>query len=290
MVNAHAAMQQLLQLRANALRPIEPVHLVDQLRALRLGNQVAALQLLGDVPALLTVEAEDQGRSAADVGFAFGHERQLFIEQLIADPAVAQRHAALGPFDQLQLAAVRLVEPAQELAGVAHRGRQEQQSHMRGQHGQRQFPNDPALHVGEAVKLVHYHGRDVREIEGARLQQPIEQNLGHDDQHLGARVHTAIARYQADVFGLKAPAHRGGLHFGELLIRECDKRRGVIGHLAGVQGLEQRSLGDQRLAGARRRTDQHALLGSEPGQDGIFLHSIRRKRQLRQISLGKIVA
>ena len=53
-----------------------------------------------------------------------------------------------------------------------------------------------------------------------------------------------------------------------------------------MQRFEERGLGDQRLAGAGRRADQHALIGREPGEQRFFLHRIRRKRQLIEIFAG----
>ncbi len=119
-----------------------------------------------------------------------------------------------------------------------------------GQHAQRQFPDDAAFEVGEAVELVHDHGRDTGEIEALGVQQAIEQDLGDDDQHAGVGIDAAIAGDQADVVGAEAPADGAGLHLAEFLLGQGDQRRGVIGDGAGVQGLEQGRLGDERLAGA----------------------------------------
>ena len=47
---------------------------------------------------------------------------------------------------------------------------------------QRQFPDDAALRIGEAVELVHDDGGDVGEIERLRVQQAIEQDLRDDDE------------------------------------------------------------------------------------------------------------
>ncbi len=76
----------------------------------------------------------------------------------------------------------------------------------------------------------------------------------------------------------------------ELLLGQGDQRRGVVGDRAGVQGLEQGGLGDQRLAGAGRGADEHALLGREPGEQGLFLHRVGRVGQLGQVLLGQLVA
>ena len=86
----------------------------------------------------------------------------------------------------------------------------------------------------------------------AVVQQAIEQDLGDDDQDAGVGIDAAVAGHQADVVGLKAPLDGRGLHLAELLLGQGDQRRGVVGRRAGVQGLEQGRLGDQRLAGAGR--------------------------------------
>ena len=168
----------------------------------------------------------------------------------IGHPAEGQRHFALLALHQLQLAAVAAFEPAEELGGVADRGREQQQATCARQHAERQFPDDAALRIGEVVKFVHDDGRDVVEIEALRMQQAIEQNLGDDDEDAGVGIDAAIAGDEADVVGLEAPTHGRVLHLLELLLGQRDERRGVIGDVAGVQCLEQRGLGDERLAGA----------------------------------------
>ena len=146
---------------------------------------------------------------------------------------VLQRHLALVALDQLQLAGCGCVEPVQELEGVAHRGRQQQRADVLRQQPQRQFPDDAALEIGEAVELVHHHGADLAEIEGragdggrgvgwversephhalrrvlvglaadppyrsAGVQQAVKQDLGDDDQHAGVGIFAAIAGHQA---------------------------------------------------------------------------------------------
>ena len=57
-----------------------------------------------------------------------------------------------------------------------------------------------------------------------------------------------------------------------------------------MQRLEQGGLGDERLAGAGRRTDEHALLGREPGEQRFFLHRIGRVGQLGEVLLGQVIA
>ena len=213
----------------------------------------------------------------------------LLGEQHVADPVVAQRHAAFFAADQFQDPLVALPQPVDEVHGVAHRGREQEQPHVRRQQAQGQFPDDAAFRIVEAVELVHHHGRGVLEIELA-VQQAIEEDFGHDHEHGGGGVFAAIARHQADVAGLESPGDGAILHLVEFLFRQGDQRRGVIGLLAGVQRLEQGRLGDERLAGAGGRTDQHALVRGEPGQEGVFLDLVRLEGKLVEIAAGQFVA
>ena len=121
---------------------------------------------------------------------------------------------------------------------------------MGRQHAERQLPDDAALHVGEVVELVHDHGRDVAEIKTLLVKEPVEQDLGHDDEDAGVGIDAAVAGDEADVVGVEAPADGGVLHLVEFLFREGDERRGVINDGVGVQCLEQGGLGDEGLAGA----------------------------------------
>ena len=155
---------------------------------------------------------------------------------------------------------------------------------------ERQFPDDAALRVGEAVELVHDDGRDAGEVERLRVQQAIEQDLGDDDEDAGVGIDAAIAGDEADVVGREAPADGGRLHLAELLLGQRDERRGVVGDGAGVQRLEQGGLGDERLAGAGRGADEDALLGGEPGEQGLFLHRVGRVGQLVEVAVGQFVA
>src|SRR5437879_2105840 len=103
MMDADAAPQHLLQLRPNAMRPFEFVYLRVELRPRRPRQQVESFQMLGDAPALIAVEAEDQCRRRAVFALALRHVDELIAEKLIRHPAKRQRDLALLAFDQLQL-------------------------------------------------------------------------------------------------------------------------------------------------------------------------------------------
>ena len=121
------------------------------------------------------------------------------------------------------------------------------------------------------------------------VQQTVQEDFRHHDQHAGVGIFAAIAGHQAHVFGLESPADSRRLHFAELLLRQRDQRRGVVGRFAGVQGLEQGRLGNQRFAGAGGRADQHALVGREPGQQRLFLHLVRLVGKLVEIAADQFV-
>ena len=48
----------------------------------------------------------------------------------------------------------------------------------------------------------------LREVERLRVQQPIEQDLGDDDQDAGVGIDAAVAGDQADVVGAGSPSGR----------------------------------------------------------------------------------
>ena len=116
------------------------------------------------------------------------------------------------------------------------------------------------------MKLVHDYGRDAAEIEGGRVEKAIEQDFGDDHEDASVRVDAPVARHQADIFRLEAPALGAGLHLAEFLLGQGDERRRVVGDLSRVQGLEQCCLGDQGLAHTGRSAHEHALVGGKPGK------------------------
>ncbi|GBD37658.1 hypothetical protein HRbin36_02794 [bacterium HR36] len=61
------------------------------------------------------------------------------------------------------------MQPIQELGGVAHSGRKQQQADVRRQQSQRELPNHPALRIIEAMKFVHDHSGHPGKIEAAWL-------------------------------------------------------------------------------------------------------------------------
>ena len=165
-----------------------------------------------------------------------------------------QRHLSLIAFHEFQPPVVALPQPVQKLDGIADRGRQKQRADVLGQQPQRQFPDDPAFDVGEAMELVHHDRGDVAEVEGRRgvgsgkgdsphlceapfgpfrqmgtvpfsapsaVQEAVQQDFGHHHQYPGIGVLAAVAGHEADIIRLKTPFHRRRLHFAELLFRKA---------------------------------------------------------------------
>src|SRR5262249_8688178 len=158
-----------------------------------------------------------ESRRFAGFRLALGHVFQKFIEELIGNPAEIERYLAVGTLDKFQSPSVATFEPQEELDRVADRRRQQQQSHRFRQQRQREFPDDAAFGVGEAVEFVHDDGEDVVEIERFDVQQTIQQNLRHDDEDFGVGILAAIAGDEADVGLLETPADGGRLQLAELL-------------------------------------------------------------------------
>lgn len=187
--------------------------------------------------------------------------------------------------NEFERASMTAAKPVQEFGSVADRGRQEQQSDVRRQKAQRQLPDDATLGIGEAVKLIHDHGRHLAEVKGLFVQEAIEQDLRNHDEDAGARIDFAIAGDQADIVRGETPADGEFLEFIELLLGERNEGRGVIGNRAGVQRLEQGGIRDHRFARARRSAEENALLGREPGEQRFLLHRIGSVGQLFEVTI-----
>jgi hypothetical protein len=86
MMHAHAASQNRLQLWASPLREVIAFERGEKFRSLTIGEERLAFELLGDGPALGTVEAEQQRRRAARVVITLRDRFQMLAEQRLADP------------------------------------------------------------------------------------------------------------------------------------------------------------------------------------------------------------
>ena len=289
MVDADPSVEQSLELGAGSPAEVERVDPVVEVLLLLVGQvEVLAHDVLGDAPALLAVEAEDQGGRPRTFLVAARHHDELFVEELVGHPLVGQRHPAFPALYQGDLAVVLPRQPADELGRVPDRRREQEQADVLGQQAERQLPDDPALHLGEVVELVHDAGRHVGEVEP--VEQPVQEDLGHDDEHRGLGVDLAAAGDQPHVLAAKTPLDRAVLHLLEFLLGQRDQGRRVVGDLPRMERLEEGRLGDQGLARARRRTDEDSLLGLEPGRQREVLDGVGLVGQLVHIPHVQVVA
>src|SRR5207253_278575 len=95
------------------------------------------------------------------------------------------------------------------------------------------------------MELVHDNGRNIAEIEFPLVEQAIEQDFSDDNQDARLRIDAAVARNEANIVPLEAPADSGGLHLVKFLLGQRDQRRGVIRDLTSEKRLEQGSLSNQ---------------------------------------------
>ncbi len=116
------------------------------------------------------------------------------------------------------------------------------------------LPDGAAEPVGQVVHLVHDHVREV--LQQARVGvEHVAQHLGRHDDDARGRVDVGVAGEQADLVGAVL-VHQ----LLELLVAQRLHGRRVEDLVAGVlHGQVDRELGDDRLARAGRRRDQHAV-------------------------------
>ena len=149
-------------------------------------------------------------------------------EQGVAHPVVSKWNFSIVTLNQSQVSMMSSSQPTTKLVGITHRRRKQHGPDMTRQQAQRKFPDNSTLRLIEAVELVHHNTADIPKIKCFIVHQAIEQDLGHHDQHISIRVHTAIACHESDLISVKAPSFSRRLKFVKLLIRQCDQRRGVI--------------------------------------------------------------
>ena len=182
------------------------------------------------------------------------------VDQLGAhEHVLLERHRPLLRDDHVGVAAHRL-QPVAELLGVRHRRAERDHAHALREVDDDLLPDGAAEAVGEVVHLVH---DDVGEV-GEQVRVGVEhvaQHLGRHDDDARAGVDVGVAGEQAD---LRRPVL--GDELLELLVAERLHRRGVE-HLRArlAHGQEDRELGDDRLARAGRRGDEHAAALLECG-------------------------
>ena len=214
-MDADASLQNLLQFRTGSFRPVVPGQVVHEAFLLSVRQQAFAFELLGDRPAFVAIETENEGRRAACRLVSVGHDFQLFAQELISNPLVGQRNLAIGTLNELDFSIEAAAQPDNEFGRVSDRGRQQQHADVRRQHREREFPDDAPFRIGEAMEFVHYDRRDSAEIERFGVQQPVQQDFGHDDEDLRVAVDAPVSGHESDgLFGKtptdgRLPASRG---------------------------------------------------------------------------------
>ena len=144
-------------------------------------------------------------------------------------------------------------QPAAELAGVVHGGREADEADLGWAEDEHLLPDPAAVGVLNEVDLVE-HDR-VQALEQVRArQQHVAQHLGGHDDHRRPRPQRGVAGQQPDVL---LPV--GGDQFPVLLVRQGLQRRGVEGLAVGRQGPVHGVGGHERLARAGGGGHQHRV-------------------------------
>jgi hypothetical protein len=152
-----------------------------------------------------------------------------------------------------------------ELAGVAEGGRHQHEGGV-GQREQRELPGDAALAVGVVVELVH---DDVVHFGGPAVAQGhVGEDLRGAADDRGVVVDAGVAGQHADVLGAEVTTQGEELLADERLDRAGVERAPAAGHRRQVHGD-----GDQRLARAGRRIEDHVAAG-EDLEDRLLLGGV----------------
>ena len=205
-VNAHAADEYLLKFRSGPLRKVKPAQFAHQARPGFRRDEFLPPDLLSHSPALVTVEAENERRGHTFVLVSKAQKLDLLHERLISHPLKNERDLAHVALHDLQLVVVLVLEPVRELDGISNRRGKKQKPDVLREERERKFPDDPALRVVKIMEFIHHDRLNVTEIvEFLRVEQTIEEDLGHDDQNLRARVYFVIPGHQANIVLGKAP-------------------------------------------------------------------------------------
>ena len=144
-------------------------------------------------------------------------------------------------------------QPAAELAGVVHGGREADEADLGRAEDEHLLPDPAAVGVLNEVDLVE-HDR-VQALEQVRArQQHVAQHLGGHDDHRRPRPQGGVAGQQPDVL-----LAVGGDQLPVLLVRQGLERRRVEGLAVGGQGPVHGVGGHQRLARPGRGGHQHRV-------------------------------
>jgi Uma2 family endonuclease len=180
---------------------------------------------------------------------------------------VVQRHRPLGMRDRHDRP-VHDRDPVGDLLDVGHRRRQSDQQRVVGRGDDDLLPDGAAPLVAHVVALVE---DDVLEVVEAAAVERVAQDLGRHHQHRRVRVHLHVAGEDAD-----ALLAVGAGEVAELLVAERLERRGVRDAAPRLERLLDGELGDQCLAGAGRRRDDHRLVVRDRA-DRLDLEVVQRE-------------
>ena len=154
--------------------------------------------------------------------------------------------------DRRRLSPHRL-DPRCELLGIRDRRRQAHHANVGREVNDDLFPHRAAVRVLEVVHLVEDH--ESQTVEGRRPRvDHVAQHLGRHDHDGRVAVDRVVSREEPDAPGAVLAAQ-----VPELLVGQRLERRRVEGLAAVLQGVGDRVLGHDRLAGPRRRGDEHRL-------------------------------
>ena len=165
------------------------------------------------------------------------------------------------------------LDPAAEFLGVAHRGRETDQSHMFREVQDHLLPHGSAHPVGEKVNLIHDHVGETRKRLGTRVQH-VAQHLGGHHHHRRIPIDRLVAGKQADLFRPVTPDE-----VVVLLVTQRLDRRGVKTLLPGRQREVDCEFPHYGLAGTGRSAYQDTVAALQ-GLTGLNLERIEREAQL----------
>ena len=171
------------------------------------------------------------------------------------DELVGEGHRSWGVGDDVDASVGVLLERGGDVGHVAERRAHEKELHVR-EGEQRNLPRPAAVRVGVEVELVHGHAAHVGLL--ALAQRLVGENLRRAADDGRAGVDGGVARDHADVV-LAEKVHE----VEELLADQRLDGRRVVGAAVGAVGDEEHAEGDQALARARGRPEDHVVVGRQ---------------------------
>ena len=134
------------------------------------------------------------------------------------------------------------LDPCCKLVGIADRGRQAHQPHVRRRADDDLFPDGSPVRVLQEVNLIQHSSPELGDVARAGVHH-VAQHFGGHDHHIGIRGDHVVAGEQAHPF-----SPQPGAQLAQLLVRQRLGGRGVGRSLSGLEGRRDGVLGNQRLA------------------------------------------